>query len=190
MKKIAVIGSPGAGKTTIASGLFYNLKILGKKAEIVPELIKYKVYDPNINFNIDGFDEMNTKQQQSLENVVEKAPNMEYVICEAPLCNGYIYSSFYKKSKEIPFLKKIAQDSINSYDLIIFVKHSLYNEEYETFGRKEDQKTSLLLEKFIEKKIKELNYKNSILIINQGTNIQRILYSILDPKSYSLKKEN
>lgn len=187
MKKIAIIGAPGSGKTTIASGLFYNLKILGKKVELVPELIKYKVYRET-GFETDGFDIQNTLEQKELEETISKAKDMEIVICEAPLCNGFFYSRFYNKKEEWPVLKKIAQKNIQSYDLVIFVEHVPYLTEYETFGRREDHSTSLKFQKFIGNKVKELKYTGPIIKVNQGTNIQKIVYSILDPKSYSLKK--
>lgn len=189
MKKIALIGAPASGKTTIAAGLFYNLKILGKKVEVVPELIKHKVYQ-NLSFGADGFDIQNTLEQKALEENLQKAPNLEFLICEAPLCNGFFYSSFYKKKEEWPILEKIAAKGINSYDLIIFVKHNIYKEDFETFGRKEDKKTALLLEKHIAKKIKSLKYTGPIVTITQATNIQNVLYSILDPQSYLSKKES
>ena len=189
MKKVAIIGAPGSGKTTIASGLFYNLKILGKKTEIVPELIKYK-FHKETTFDTEGFDVQNTLEQKAWEEGISAAKDIEYVICEAPLCNGFFYSSFYKKREEWPILKKIAQRFINTYDLIIFVEHLPYSTDYETFGRKEDRKTSLVFEKFITSKLKELKCKSPIIRVNQGTNIQKIVYAILDPGSYLSKKEN
>lgn len=173
MKKIGIIGSPGSGKTTIASGLFYFLKTLGKKVELVPELIKYKVYQKE-KFGEDGFDIQNTIEQRKLEEAVEQASDIEFVICEAPLTNGFFYSQFYKKDEEWPLLKKIASKKINTYDLLIFVEHNKEN-NYESFGRKEDQTTSLKLEEFIKSKVKELDFTNEIIFVNQKTEIQFIL---------------
>lgn len=185
MKKIAIIGAPGSGKTTIAAGLFYNLKTLRKKTEFVPELIKYKVYKKDA-FNRDGFDIQNSLEQRDLEETIEKAPDIEYVICEAPLCNGFFYSSFYKKDEEWPILKKIAQKNINTYDIIFFVEHLTESSEYESFGRKESKELSLKLQSHIDDKIKELNFKNPIVRIKQDTDIQEVIKIILDPESYLL----
>ena len=189
LRKIAIIGASGTGKTTIASGLFYFLKTLGKKVELVPELIKYKVYK-NSDFKEDGFDIQNTLEQKELEKTIFSAKDIEFIICEAPLCNGFFYSAFYNKKEEWPVLKKIAEKHINNYDLIIFVEHSRNVNDFEVFGRKEDKKTSLKLEKFIKKKISDLNPKAPIIKINQGTNIQKIIYAILDQKSYLSETEN
>src|SRR5690606_28860551 len=106
------------GKTTLSSGLFYFLKILGINVEIVPELIKYKVYK-DANFKVEGFDILNTLEQKDFEEIFENSDKsrhkIDIIICEAPLCNGYFYSSFYSKDLEWPILKKIAEAKINTY---------------------------------------------------------------------------
>lgn len=176
VKKIAIVGSPGSGKSTLCAGIFYNLKILGEHVEMVPELIKYKFYK-NLRFDIDGFDVQNTLEQKEFEETfeTEKAlAQLDYIICEAPLCNGYFYSSYYKKDLESPILKKIAQNKINSYDLIIFVQRSS-SSEYITFGRKESLDQARELENHVHEKIKELGYKNKIMIVSQETNIKEVL---------------
>lgn len=181
VKKIAIIGAPGSGKTTIAAGLFYFLKTKRKKVEMIHELVKYKVYE-GAKFGEDGFDVENTVKQRRLEETVEKAKTVEFLICEAPLCNGYFYSSFYKKEEEWPVLKKIALKKINTYDLVIFVEH-LKDEDYETFGRKEDKKTSLELEQYIKDKFNnELGYQKEVMYINQLTDISKVLKKVLSIK--------
>jgi len=177
MKKIALIGAPSSGKTTIMSGLFYHFKMLEKKVEIVPELIKYKVYE-DIKFGEEGFDIQNSLEQAKLEKIISNAKGIDLVICESPLCNGYFYSSFYKKKYEAPLLKKIAQNYINGYDLIIFVEH-LNDGKFESFGRKESQETSLKIENHIRKELKKLNFKNSMIYVNKKTNIYKIINQIL-----------
>jgi nicotinamide riboside kinase len=174
--KIAVIGSPGSGKTTLSAGLFYKLKTIGKHAEFVPELIKYKVYRGE-KFNQDGFDVVNTFEQKNFEKVFETArenKTLDYIICEAPLCNGYFYSSFYKKELEQLILRKIAVDAINNYDVILFVK-IIEKAEYVEFGRKESKDQANQLQAHIEKEFAQLGFKNKLLIVNQKTEIDQIL---------------
>lgn len=174
--KIGVIGSPGSGKTTLCSGLFYKLKTEGVNVEIVPELIKYKVYQGE-NFLEDGFDIKNTLEQKSFENIFDKAKKngkIDVIICESPLCNGYFYSSFYNKKLEKKILKKIALESINNYDVILFVKSLTYS-RYIEFGRKETKSQAKKLEEYIKKEIKNLNFKNKIYEVTQQTNIDEIL---------------
>lgn len=175
--KIGICGSPGSGKTTLSSGLFYFLKVMGVHVELVPELIKYKVYK-NINFELEGFDILNTVEQKEFEEVFEKAKNqIDVIICEAPLCNGYFYSSFYNKSLEFPILKKIAESKINSYDVMLFVER-VPETEYVTFGRKESFDQARQLENHINNKLQELNYNKPVIKVTQKTPIEEILKKI------------
>lgn len=177
--KIAIIGSPGSGKTTLAAGLFYHLKILGEHVEMVPELIKYKVYK-DIDFKVEGFDILNTLEQKEFEELFESdnaKSQIDYIICEAPLCNGYFYSSFYDKKLEFPILKKIAENKINSYDLMIFVERTPAS-EYVSFGRKESFEEAKKLEEHITQKLAELGYNKKLMRVNQSTSITEILQAI------------
>jgi dephospho-CoA kinase len=151
MKKIGLIGAPGAGKTTLSAGLFYHLKMLGYNVELAPELIKFKVYQ-GADFSRPGFDIQNTLEQMALEEGIERAEEkghaLDALICEAPLCNGYFYASFYGKADECPVLRRVALDKIKTYDLLFFVKRPAA-QEYVRVGRKESLEKSSLLEAHI-----------------------------------------
>ena len=163
----------GVGKSTLATGLFYFLKILKFKVEIVPELVKYKIYRGD-DFTQLGFDIQNTLEQQGLEEIFEKGP-MDFVICESPLCNGYFYSSFYKKMEQA-VLEKIAYEKINSYEVVIQVHHP-EDTDYQQFGRLETKEKSFLLEEHIYKVFEGLNFQNISKILKQY--LIRILLLIL-----------
>ena len=181
--KIGIIGPPGAGKTTLAAGLFYHLKKMDKKIELVPELIKYKVYQQQ-DFTRTGFDIQNNLEQRAFEENFEKAsPPLDFIICEAPLCNGYFYASYYNKEDEAKILKKIAKDTINSYDLIIHLSISLNSEkDYQSHGRKENYQQSLELNNYIFDEFKKLSFKNSIISVERNYDILKLIGKILDLK--------
>lgn len=174
--KIGIIGSPGAGKTTLTSGLFYFLKIRRINVEKVPELIKYKVYE-GADFSAPGFDILNTLEQKKFEEIFikeNKRHKIDVIICEAPICNGYFYSSFYDKVLEHPILEKIAKDHINTYDVLLFLERK-EKDEYVSFGRKESLSEAKKLEKHIKDKITDLGFKNKLILINQKTSINEVI---------------
>lgn len=181
--KIGIIGSPGSGKTTLATGLFFHLKKMGKTIELVPELIKYKVYQGQ-DFSRTGFDIANNLEQRSFEEIFTKTiPPIDFIICEAPLCNGYFYASFYNKTDEATILKKIAKETINSYDLIITLPIVIVNkDDYQQHGRKEDFNESIRLNDFIFDEFKKLGYKNKIIKVDSRDDILKIIANILSLK--------
>jgi len=42
--KIAIVGAHGSGKTTLSLGLVMNLKIMGRNAELMPEVARHSPY--------------------------------------------------------------------------------------------------------------------------------------------------
>lgn len=176
--KIAIIGPPGSGKTTICTGLYYFLKTMRKKVELVTELIKLRVYSGE-DFNEDGFDIWNTLEQKKFESKFAST-NFDFIICEAPLCNGYFYASFAEKKEEAIILKKIAKNHINNYDIILKLNFNETEDSYETFGRKEDFHESKKLNDHIFEEFSKLGFKNSVIEINNRNDLQPVIAEILE----------
>lgn len=179
--KIAIIGPPGSGKTTFCWGLGFLLKKMGKKVELLPEMIKFEVYK-GADFSKDGFDIRNTLSQRDIEDGVLRSKNdFDYVICEAPLCNGYFYSLYYKKEEETEFLKKIAKKYISTYDVIL--RMPLGNkDDYQQFGRNESYEQTVDLDNLISKEIQKLNYKGKVIKIDDRNDILGVISSLMEIK--------
>lgn len=180
MKKIGFIGASGVGKSTVASGLFHLMKINKYKVELIPELIKFKVFS-DADFSRTGFDIQNTLEQQDLEAVFDKAGErsiIDFSICEAPLITGYIYSSYYNKIAEAEILKKIALDNINNYDILYFVNSIVDEKDFNTFGRKETFKQSEDIHKILVEGLESLNFKNIIKDIDYRVDLKTLLKDI------------
>lgn len=175
--KIAIIGPPGSGKTTICTGLYYFLKTMRKKVELVAELIKHRVYSGE-DFMEDGFDIWNTLEQKKFESNFYSA-NLDFLICEAPLCNGYFYASFYEKKEEAAILKKIAKNHINNYDIILKLNFNETADSYETFGRKENYIESKKLNDHIFEEFSKLGFKGCIIEILNRDELQKVIADIL-----------
>ena len=178
--KIGIIGSSGAGKTTLMKDLFVQFKKAGYPTEEVVELIKIKLFKGE-DFSKKGFDITNTYEQSLYEEALSNNKDLKIVLCEAPLCNGYFYASFYNKLEEALVLKNIANESINSYDILL--KLPLGDKaSFENIGRKETYTKSLNIQDHIFKEISNLNYNGPILDIDpeKKDDIQSIMKSIID----------
>lgn len=131
MKVINLFAGPGAGKSTTAAGLFYNLKRRGLKVELVTEYAKELVYQGHLNTLSDQVYVL-AKQNKRLERLRDK---VDYVITDSPL----LLTSYYiKYSKSPQSLVKLTEDLFNSYDNInIFIER---NKPYIKYGRLGDEK--------------------------------------------------
>ena len=91
-KVINLLGGPGVGKSTCASGLFYTMKKHEISCEIASEWIKEKLYEENryvFNDQIYVF----AKQRKKLIQLLGK---VDYVITDSPLVQSIIYGDSSK----------------------------------------------------------------------------------------------
>ena len=108
-KIINLYGSPSTGKSTLASGLFYRMKVAGFNVDLASEWIKEKVYE---NAPYPFKDQLYTFAQQNkrLNQMINKA---DYVICDSPLLQICVY-----KSCEPEIFDQMALAYYNRYDNI------------------------------------------------------------------------
>jgi nicotinamide riboside kinase len=138
--KIAILGSPGSGKSTLSSGLLYFSKLFRFKSDSVPEVAKWDIYK-KVDFSTDKYERNKFKRQKNLEKIY---PNeLEITICEAPLIISAIYSEYYRGKKDpiAQEMLKNAEKHKNDYTHF-FVTRKLVSGNFEDFGRNEDEKTS------------------------------------------------
>lgn len=177
--KIAIIGPPGSGKTTLAADLFVHLKKMKYNVEFIPELVKLKVYRGQ-DFSKPGFDINNAWEQMALEDSLKKT-KFDFIIFEAPLCNGYFYTSFYRKLKEAVMLEDIAKKYINGYDVVIHLR-VCDEAEYESFGRNESYHQVVALDNLIDEIFKSLDYKNHYIEIKDRNDVKGLVKKMIKIK--------
>jgi hypothetical protein len=86
-KIINLFGGPNSGKSTIASGLFYNLKIKDISCELVSEYAKIKVWEGN-NKTLKNQIYLFAKQHFAINNVLGL---VDYIIMDSPLLLNPVY---------------------------------------------------------------------------------------------------
>jgi nicotinamide riboside kinase len=89
MKIINLFGGAGSGKSTVAAGLFYRMKVAGTNAELVTEFAKDLNYGGQIASMMDQqeyiFAEQNYRQHRL-------RPHVDYAITDSPLMLSTIYA--------------------------------------------------------------------------------------------------
>jgi adenylate kinase family enzyme len=108
MKVINIWGGPGAGKSTTAAGLFFEMKKLQIPVELVTEYAKDMTWEKRHNVLGDQLYIL-AKQNRRLERLKGQ---VEYVITDSPLPIGLVYApeNYYETFE--PFV----MDVFNSYD--------------------------------------------------------------------------
>lgn len=133
--RIALLGSPGSGKTTLSLGLGYYAKLFEFRADTVNELAKLDIYKGK-DFSKKGYEKKKFKKQKKLEDIYPK--ELEILIIDGPLIISAIYSDYYygTDSKIAKKMFKKAQKYKKNYTHF-FVSRNL-NQTFEKFGRNED----------------------------------------------------
>ena len=164
-KVINLFGGPGSGKSLLASGIFYNLKLKGVKVELCNEWIKDKVFEESpYPFK----DQLYTfaKQHKKIRQLNGK---VDYIICDSPIILSLIY-----ENGEPPLFKDMLLQYFNLYDNInILLKRDA---EYETYGRGQTEQEADDLSRKLEVLLKFYNIKYTLIPTRQAIeNIDKIL---------------
>lgn len=145
---INLIGGPGSGKSTCASGIFYQLKKLGINCELALEFAKDKVWEESIKI-LDDQLYVFGKQYHKLFRLNGK---VDVIITDSPL----IISILYNKTPSEYFDKLVVEQYHTFNNLLFFINRA---ENYQTEGRLQTKEESEGLDSII----KEILQDNNIL---------------------------
>lgn len=172
MKKTIIIniyGGPGAGKSTAAAGVFYELKKIGYDCGLVTEMATELVYDEAFNVINDQvylFGEQWHRTFRMLGKV-------DFIVTDSPLLLNIVYN----RQKDEDFDRFIISRIHKLESLDFFVNRS---DTFSNVGRIHNFEQS----KEVDKTIKELAKANSIDLIEveQENSVSKILEAILERK--------
>lgn len=149
MKKpliINLIGGPGCGKSTAASGLFYALKKLQANVELSSEWVKSKVYEESYHCMDDQL-YIFAKQHHKLFVLQDK---VDVIVTDCSLLNSLVYG---ERDEYFDALVLNQFNKFNNLNIIIRRK-----QEYDTNGRVESKEEALK----IDNMYKEIMNKHNI----------------------------
>lgn len=151
---INLIGGPGSGKSTIAAGLFYELKRRGICCEIASEYAKDKVWEESFK-TLDDQIYVFGKQFHRIFRLKDK---VDIVITDSPLLLSIIYDSGDSEY----FDKFIVEQYKKFNNLLVFVERET---NYESEGRMQNEEEA----KMIDNEIKSLLHKHDIDYVVSST---------------------
>jgi nicotinamide riboside kinase len=136
--KLAILGAPGSGKSTLSAGLLYFSKLFLFKADAVPEVAKWDYYK-GVDFTSEEYEYDKFNNQKNLEDIYPD--HLDITICDAPLIISAIYASYYrgddhKIAKDMFELAKREKDRYTHF----LVSRKLV--KFENFGRNETEMQS------------------------------------------------
>lgn len=156
MKVINLWGSPGAGKSTVAAGLFYKMKCAGYSVELVNEYAKDVTWEEHHTLFKDQLFIL-AQQNRKLERLRNK---VDYCITDSPLLLTLAYQPevYYDQFNELTF------NVWNSYDNANFL--IVRSHAFEQAGRHHTEEESYV----IDRKISHLIGKYEIYDMYQYSN--------------------
>lgn len=151
---INLIGGPGSGKSTIAAGLFYELKKSGYVCELVTEYAKDKVWEESFK-TLDDQIYVFGKQFHRIYRVYDK---VDIVITDSPL----LLSIIYDKGESEYFHQLVVEQYKKFNNLMVFVERET---EYQETGRMQNETEA----KKIDNEIKDLLHKYDVDYVTSST---------------------
>ncbi len=136
--KLAILGAPGSGKSTLSAGLLYFSKLFLFKADAVPEVAKWDYYK-GVDFTSDEYEYEKFNNQKKLEDIYPS--HLDITICDAPLIISAIYASYYRGDdhKIAKDMFELAEKEKDRYTHFLVSRKLV---KFENFGRNETESQS------------------------------------------------
>ena len=180
---IQIFGSPGVGKSTISSGLFYNMKVQGYKVEFISEYAKGLTYSQDYT---KLKDQLMVLANQYHKFYRTKNSEIDYLIHESPFLLGLVYFQEDDIIKEQYFKPLIVNMYKNMNSTNIFLERNI-ELGYQEFGRNQKLEEAIELDNKILK-ILDDNEIPYIKLKSSDKTIEEILEIIKNNKQIDLHK--
>lgn len=158
LKVINLFAGPGAGKSTIAAGVFHKLKLLGINCELVTEYAKDKVWEKHFSV----FDDSVYILAKQFHRLFRLDNQVEVVVTDSPLLLTLYYNTrgFARKGKIKEKLDELTIELANMFDNYNFFISRL--KAYNPKGRMETEDEA----KVIDRELREILTKKKIKFTN------------------------
>jgi hypothetical protein len=169
-KIINLFGGPGIGKSTQASGLYFEMKKLGMSVEMPYEYPKVLAWDKNYNAVKDQLYVIGNQHR----NIARLYGQVDYIIVDSPILLSLVYKDKYDDAPEYPsFLygekfNEFILDLNSKYDSLNIVLErdsDMFNQD----GRFQDLEESLEIDDDIVKVLDSNNINYNIVKVDDNS---------------------
>lgn len=130
---INLFGGPGAGKSTTAAGLFYEMKLMDIKCELVTEYAKELVYEER---HLEDGILIFAQQQRRMKRLVGK---VDYIITDSPLVMSEVYQLALPES-----FHRLVRYTFNTFNNINVKINRV--KPYQSYGRTQTEERARTLD--------------------------------------------
>jgi thymidylate kinase len=166
-KKIAVIGTHGVGKSTLAYALTTFAKEKGFNALCINEVVRDCPFPINEGQTINaGYWTIVSQMQRELQAIHSK---YSWIICDRSAFDPIMYlKGHHFLDYKFSALERFAEDWLRTYDHLIFVQLSDHAKLEHDGIRNVDAEFQALVNKYFEDYVYSSPYKDKILIIDSS----------------------
>ena len=135
---VNLFGGPGIGKSTIAAGVFFQLKIRGVLCELIPEFAKEKVWEEHFK----AFDNqlyIFAQQHRRIERCLGK---VDVIVVDSPLLLPIIYGKSIIKNEHFNGLVLHEFNSMNNHNIVL----ERGSFQFEVEGRMQDKEAAMQID--------------------------------------------
>lgn len=170
-KVINMLGGSGIGKSTIAAGLYYHMKLAHKNVELVREYVKLLAWQ---GIKPGQYDQVNIFGEQcKLEHALYG--KVEYVVTDSPIVLAPIYEHFYHgdsmmEEAAIKFLNKSSKNNVEQLNIVL-----ARGKDYDTEGRYQTLEEAMKVDKMVLDFLHKYEMDYIVIDGSEEERVQKIL---------------
>lgn len=137
-KVINMFAGPGAGKSTTAAGLFFEMKCAGHKVELVTEYAKELAYRGLLGSRL--FANAFTMHDVQRERMEALRGQVDFIVTDSPLYKDIFYAHHSLSGSNLTEFKADAARNFDSWtNFNVFIERS---KPYAAYGRRESEESA------------------------------------------------
>lgn len=158
-KVVNIVGGPGAGKSTITAGVYYELKKKKLNVEISSEYAKDLVYENRMETFKDEL-YIFSKQAHRLFRLKNK---VDYIITDRPLIMSVVYNNYYNPESNDwnKAFSELVFETWKRYDNKVYLIKRV--NDYIQEGRNESEEQAIELDELFKRKLEEYGIEYQIV---------------------------